>query len=127
MILKKKDITPLVTRLAVSILSHAFAPEMSTTNFQVGENRSILLDLFYRSVALPRSNALSRECSKLLTLLIKNNSTVSAAIAEEAKANLLNSLEERKQLYLSNIKDVLIELPVRLINDICYKVAFNLS
>ena len=35
-ILKKKDITPLVTRLAISILSHAFAPEMAMTNFNQG-------------------------------------------------------------------------------------------
>lgn len=86
----------------------------------------MLLDLFDRSVILPRSNALSRECSKLLTHLVKNNSTVSTAIAEEAKVNLLTSLDERKQLYLSNIKEVILELPVRIVNDICYKVASNL-
>jgi hypothetical protein len=60
LILKKKDITPLVTRLAVSILSHSFAPEMTTTDFNKGEDRKIILDLFERSVASPRSNALSR-------------------------------------------------------------------
>lgn len=36
LILKRNDLTPLVTRLSVSILSHSFAPEMTTTNFQVG-------------------------------------------------------------------------------------------
>ena len=63
----------------------------------------------------------------MLTHLVKNNSTVSAALAEEAKANLLASLEERKELYLSNVKEVIIELPVRLVNDICYRVASNLT
>jgi len=33
---------------------------MTTTNFHVGEDKAILLDLFDRSVASPRSNALSR-------------------------------------------------------------------
>lgn len=74
-----------------------------------------------------RSNALSRECSRLLTHLMKNNPTVSAAIADEAKANLLSSLDDRKEIYLSNVKEVIIELPVRLVNDICFKIASNLS
>jgi hypothetical protein len=30
-------------------------------------------------------------------------------------------------LYLSNVKEVMIELPVRLLNDICHRVASNLS
>ena len=59
-ILKRKDLTPLMTRLTLSILSHSFAPEMTTINFHKGEDRQILLDLFDRSVASPRSNALSR-------------------------------------------------------------------
>ena len=80
-ILKRKDLTALVTRLAVSILSYSFAPEMTTTNFHKGEDKAILLDLFDRSVALPRSNTLSRECSKLMAHLVKNNSTVSTTIA----------------------------------------------
>jgi hypothetical protein len=33
-ILAKKDNTPLMTRLTVSILSHAYAPEMNSINFQ---------------------------------------------------------------------------------------------
>lgn len=58
---------------------------------------------------------------------MKNNPTVSAAIADEAKANLLSSLDDRKEIYLSNVKEVIIELPVRLVNDICFKIASNLS
>lgn len=65
---------------------------MATANFKVGEDRELLLDLFERSVASPRSNALSRECSRLLTHLMKNNQSVSATISEYAKANLLSSL-----------------------------------
>lgn len=49
-----------MTRLTISILSHSFAPEMATTNFRKGEDKKILLELFDRSVASPRSNALSR-------------------------------------------------------------------
>lgn len=60
LILKRKDLTPLMTRLAISILSHSFAPEMTTTNFQKGEDKKIVLELFDRSVISPRSNALSR-------------------------------------------------------------------
>lgn len=59
-ILKKKDLTPLMTRLSVSILSHSFAPNLMQTDFHKGEEKAVLLDLFERSVASPRSNALSR-------------------------------------------------------------------
>lgn len=40
---------------------------------------------------------------------------------------LFSSLEEKKQLYLSNVKEVMIELPVRFLNDICHRVASNLA
>jgi hypothetical protein len=78
-------------------------------------------------VASPRNNALSKESAKLVAHLLKNNPSVSAVIAEEAKSNLLGSLDDRKQLYLANVKDVIFELPVRLINDICHRVAANLT
>jgi hypothetical protein len=65
---------------------------MAVANFKVGEDRNLLLDLFERSVASPRSNALSRECSRLLIHLMKNNPSVSNVISEYAKANLLSSL-----------------------------------
>ncbi len=52
---------------------------------------------------------------------------MSTCLAESAKASLFSNLDDRKELYLSNIKEVMIELPVRLINDICYKVAVNLG
>jgi len=81
-ILSRKDNSPLVTRLAVAVLSHSFAVDMTTTNFKIGEEKAIILDLFERSVASPRSNALSKECSRLLVHLLKNNPTVSAVIAE---------------------------------------------
>lgn len=45
-ILSRKDNTPLMTRLTVSILSHAYAPQMTSINFQVGADKQLLLDLF---------------------------------------------------------------------------------
>jgi hypothetical protein len=46
LILSKKDNTPLMTRLTVSILSHAYAPEMTSINFHLSEDKQLLLDLF---------------------------------------------------------------------------------
>lgn len=127
LILGKKDSTPFITRLAASILSHTLSPTVESTDFKSGEDRRMLLDLFEKAITSARSNALSRECSKLLNHLQKVNSSVSSVIAEESKIHLFSSLEEKKQLYLSNVKEVMIELPVRLLNDICHRVASNLA
>lgn len=80
-VLSKKDNTPLMVRLAIAVLSSCLAPQMARTNYQTGEERRLLLDLFEKAVASPRSNALSKECSRLLVHLLKNNRSVAAVIA----------------------------------------------
>lgn len=59
-VLNRKDNTPFITRLSSSILSHALAPTIATTNFKKGEDRTMLTDLFEKAVASHRNNALSR-------------------------------------------------------------------
>jgi len=90
-VLARRDNTPLMTRLAIAVLSHSLADTVAI-NFRTGSDKALLLDLFERSVASPRNNALSKESSRLLVHLLKNNPSVSAVIAEESKANLLANL-----------------------------------
>jgi hypothetical protein len=45
-IMGRKDNTPLITRLATAILSHALAPTITTTDFKRGEDKLMLLDIF---------------------------------------------------------------------------------
>jgi len=59
-ILSKKDITPFVTRLSSSILSHLLTLNQSNTNLKNTEDRQLLLFLFETSLASPRGNVLSR-------------------------------------------------------------------
>lgn len=59
--------------------------------------------------------------------MLKSNSTVSAVLAEDTKAHLFSSLDDKKQLYLANVREVMLELPVRLLNDICHRVASTLA
>ena len=59
-ILSKKDITPFVTRLSSSILSHLLSLNQTNTNLKNTEDRQLLLFLFETSLASPRGNVLSR-------------------------------------------------------------------
>jgi hypothetical protein len=116
-----------VTRLATAVLSHAVTPTLSGSQLKGGEERAMVVELFEKAINSPRSNAVSRECAKLLSHLLQANPAVSSVVAEEAKLQLLGSLDEKKQLYLANVKELMAELPVRLLNDICHRVAANLG
>lgn len=59
--------------------------------------------------------------------MLKSNSTVSSVLAEDTKTHLFSSLDDKKQLYLANVREVMLELPVRLLNDICHRVASTLA
>jgi hypothetical protein len=45
-VLLRKDNTPLMTRLAVAVLSHSLAADMTTIDFRRGDDRAMLLGMF---------------------------------------------------------------------------------
>lgn len=77
---------------------------MSGSQLKAGEERAMVVELFEKAINSSRSNAVSRECAKLLSHLLQTNPAVSSVVAEEAKMQLLGSLDEKKQLYLANVK-----------------------
>ena len=83
--------------------------------------------LFEKAVESPRSNAVSKECGRLLVHMVRSNPWVGGVLGEEAKTSLFHSLEEKKLLYFGNVREVMAELPMQLLNDVCHKVASNLS
>ena len=81
-VLARKDSSAVEVRLAVGVLSHCLAPTLTTNNYKAGEERKMLGRLFERAVESPRSNALSKECGKLLVHMVKNNPWVGGVLGE---------------------------------------------
>lgn len=119
-----KDSSPLLVRLSVSVLSYT----LNSADKIIGDSQQyqILVSLFDCSVQSPRSNILTKEASKLLCHLINQRNQISITLADHAKMHLITDLKNEKQLYLFNVKDIITKFPLRLVNDITYRVLKSL-
>ena len=70
-----------------------------------------------------RTNILSKECSKTLVHLVKNNLNLAKILSRHANMTMIGNLSSDSWLYLNNVREVIAEFPVQQINDIGYRVA----
>ena len=117
--------SPLMIRHAISLLNHTLNVTLENESSKQ-EALKIVQRLFEIAIENARNNILSKESSKLLCLIVRNHIQIGKQLANEVKKNLLQGLENRIQLYLNNVRDVISEFPLPLINDIIYRSTRNL-
>ena len=68
---------------------------------------------------------MSKETGKMLCHLVKNDLSVAKILSKHV--NLSMQKWENVELYLNNVRDVIMEFDLKLINDIAYRVVSNLT
>ena len=88
--------------------------------------------MFDSAVESHRTNILSKESSKMLSHLIKDNPNLAKILSTHVSMTMLSSSNTfgesmNERLYLNNVREVIAEFPYQQINDIGHRLVKHLA